>query len=127
MLKFRSALRVPITIVVWCAVVYPALAVFGSFVLPPDPSTQLFILPLNIIAAVVGAIVFVSRSGSLRQLGRFASAVFAVTVVVGLPLNVLFRVFGGFGSSLAVITALILIGVAYAGGYYLIYGADFSG
>lgn len=75
----------------------------------------------TIIGAIVGTIIFSSRSGSLRQLGRFAIAVYGLTCVVGLPLNTLGRVIDMYGSPLAVIMALLVIGPSYAGGYYLIY------
>ena len=117
----RAALRVGLAIVVWWAVVYPALAIFGAFVLPPDPFTQLFVVVPGLVLAVIAALVFVYRSGSLRQLGRFAVAVFVVFLVIGVPINVFFQLVGGVGLLLSVLTALMLVGISYGGGYYLIY------
>ncbi len=121
MFTFRSVFRVLLAIVVWYAVLFPTFALFGTFVLPPDPFTQLVLLVPGIGVAIVVAIIFVARSGSLRHLRRFASIVFAITVVVGVPVNILFEVVGDYGSPLAVLTALFLLGVVYAGGYYLVY------
>lgn len=91
------------------------------FVFPPDPFTRLFVMVAGLVLAVVAAPVVAYSSGSLRQLGLFAVAVFGVLSAIGFPINALLNLFGGFGSLLAVVTALILTGVSYGMGYYLIY------
>lgn len=121
MVTVRSALRLLVAIVVWFWVLFPAVGFVGAFVLPPDAFIQLVVLVPGAIGAVIGALIFVRRSGSLRQLRRFAMTVFAITVVVGLPVNILFQMTGEYGTPVAVITVLLLLGVVYAGGYYLVY------
>lgn len=120
MSSFRSVLRVLFAIVVWCVALFPAVASFMT-ILPPDPFTQLLLLVPGVVVAIVGGIIFVARSGSLRQLGRFAIAVFALFVVVAIPVDAVFGVFGAPGLLQDVGTALITICVSYAGGYYLVY------
>lgn len=121
MARFRTLLRVVLAIVVWWTVLYPALAVVGAFLLPPDPFTQILVFGPGFAITVVAAIIFVYQSGSLRQLARFAVATFVVTLVVGYPINAMFQLFGGFGSLVEVGSAVVAIVVSYSTGYYLIY------
>lgn len=117
----RTALRVVLATVAWWLALYPALAMVGVFVLPPDAFTQLLIFATGSVIAVLAAVVFVHRSGSLRQLVRFAIAVFLVDFALMIPISALSHANVGFGYPLAVLTALTLIVVSYGMGYYLIY------
>ncbi|UPM44882.1 hypothetical protein [Halocatena salina] len=111
--------------------VYPAFALLGGYLLGPD--ALLTILPMvgTILGGVVGTLLFISRSGSLRQLGRFDVAQYGMFIVC-LPIDMLYDVIihysaiGTHNIVLSALWALLLIDVCYGGAYTLVYGGGYQ-
>lgn len=111
----------------WWFALYPAFAVVGATLLPPDPFTQiLVVVPAHLVAVAAATALFVRRGGSRRRLFRYALAVYALVLVVGVPTSLVFGAVGAVGGDLLATTlrplgALAAAAVPYVAGYYLVY------
>lgn len=122
----RKVARGLLAIVVWWLVLSPALGLVSTFLLPPDPFTLQFVFVPYLVLGVLAGLLSESRSASLSQLVRFGIAVYVILIVIGFPVVTVYQFYGHYGTRLALITALLLLAVTHATGYYLTYGGGYD-
>jgi len=107
-------------------IVYIGIAIISAFLLPPAVLSSIIVLVASFVGAVMGAGYTRYRSKPPDRLGQFALAVFGLAVIVGFPVNLLYQRITEYGSPIAWLLTLILLGSIYGGGYSLVYTGAFQ-
>ena len=104
---------------------FPVLGI----VMPPDPFTQLFGLAVLLPLALLAAIGYIRRGGSVRRLGWFLLAVYLLLIPLWISFAVfvvLLRQFGVPYGPIDVVGQVVLLIADYAAAYYLVYRGGYE-
>ncbi|WP_237561124.1 hypothetical protein [Halococcus sediminicola] len=121
----KLLLRFVLALVAFVVLLSPFSAIFT----PPDPFSQLIFLGAVTPVTIPVAIVFVRRSYSLKCLYGYLLAVNVLVVPVGLVIGgigIIGRAFVGRIASLGTLAGVVIVGVAYALAFHLVYRGGYA-